>query len=118
MKYLVLVTATIALAGCATAMTPEQFMEKFPEATKTEFYSRVHAQEALTNNKCKLLVAERSYAAPQGSTLDGELNDGARGVDEWVRLDGGNAYKLVNFEWVGGGYSGSQLIIYFDTMLC
>jgi hypothetical protein len=119
MKYLVLVTATVALTGCATSMTPSQFMEEFPMATKSEFYGRADAKEALGNNTCKLLVAERRYVAPQGLTVDGDLHHGARGVDEWVRIDGGNAYGLDSFEWVTvGDEGGTQLIVYFDTLLC
>jgi hypothetical protein len=33
-------------------------------------------------------------------TADGDLRKGAQGIDEWVKLDGGNAYALVNFSWV------------------
>jgi len=42
-----------------------------------------------------------------------------RGVDEWVELDGGNAYVLTNYKWVTVDHYGStQLHIEFDTMLC
>ena len=54
-----------------------------------------------------------------GLTVNGDLKYGAKGIDEWVELDGGNAYVLVNYKWVTVDEHGStQLHIEFDTMLC
>ena len=116
---IVLAIVILAHTGCATSMTPSQFMAEFPGATKAEFYDRARAKHALLNNSCRLLVVSRSYAAPQGISVDEDLRNGARGVDEWVRVDGGNAFILNNFEWITTDQWGStQLIVYFDTMLC
>jgi hypothetical protein len=52
------------------------------------------------------------------STKD-DLRNGAKGIDEWVKLDGGNAYVLTNYKWVTVGNDGAtQLYIEFDTLLC
>jgi hypothetical protein len=118
MKYIALNIVAIVLVGCATSMTPAQFMEKFPNATKSVFYDQASANKALANKTCKLLVTKRSYAAPLGITVSDDIRNAAKGVDEWVRVDGGNAYILNNFEWMPVGTEAYQLIVYFDTMLC
>jgi hypothetical protein len=100
-------------------MTPGQFMEKFPNSTMHSFYDRARASEAVRDGSCKLQVAGRKYIAPIGLTVEGDLQNGAAGVDEWVRIDGGNAYVLNSFEWISVGDQGAtQLIVYFDSMLC
>lgn len=119
MKYLALVITSLILASCVMSMTPIQFMEKLPSSTQSDFYDRAIANQALSDKTCKLLVARRSYAAPQGFNVDEDLRNGANGVDEWVQLDGGNAFVLNNFQWITTDEWGStQLIIYFDTILC
>jgi hypothetical protein len=116
---IVVFVSVFLIISCATSMTPSQFLEKFPNSTNSDFYDRQSASEAISNGKCKLLVDGRKYASPIGSTVDDDLQNGATGVDEWVRADGGNAYILNNFEWISVGDLGTtQLIIYFDTMLC
>ena len=68
---------------------------------------------------CKYLVKGRNYVAPIGLTVKNDLKNGAAGIDEWVQLDGGNAYVLKNYKWVRVDDSGAtQLHIDFDTMLC
>ncbi len=120
MRHLVFAIVALFLASCATSMTPSQVMEKLPKATKSELYSLARAKEALASNKCKLLSDERRYAAPIGLSVDQDLRNGARGIDEWVGLDGGNAFRLDNFEWIsiGDEYGSTQLVIYFSTMFC
>ena len=121
---LVLSGAVLLTAGCATSLTPAQFNEQFPKATASKFYSKTSAGEAISGGNCKLLVDDRRYIAPIGALTGDDMKNGARGVDEWVRADGGNAYALENFEWIsvsrGGEYGGvaTQLIVYFDTMSC
>lgn len=54
-----------------------------------------------------------------GLSTKGDLKYAAKGIDEWVKLDGGNAYVLKNYKWVTVDHNGStQLTIEFDTMLC
>ena len=119
MQKVVILFATVILSACATSMTPSQFTERFPVETKSEYYDRAEANEALADSYCKLLVANRSYSAPIGFTVVDDVRNGARGVDEWVQLDGGNAYILNNFKWMTvDNYGSTQLIISFDTMLC
>ena len=110
----------LAIAGCAAMSTPptaSEFAEKFPKATKSKFYDRVRADGAVRDGSCKRIVRGRRYDAPMGMTAEDDMRNGAAGVDGWIRIDGGNAYTLENFEWrrVSGG---AQLVVYFDTMLC
>lgn len=115
----VVFVSVFVIISCATSMTPSQFLEKFPKSTNSGFYDRQSASEAISNGKCKLLVDGRKYTSPIGLTVDDDLQNGAVGVDEWVRADGGNAYILDSFEWISVGDRGAtQLLIYFDTMLC
>jgi hypothetical protein len=102
-------------------MTPSQFNEKFPKATVSKFYTKTSASAAIASGECKLLVRDRKYTSPIGFTVDGDVKNGALGVDEWVRADGGNAYSMGNFEWITvnvGEQGATQLIVYFDTMSC
>jgi len=116
---IVVFTSVFMIVSCATSMTPSQFLEKFPTSTSSKFYDRPSANETISNGECRLLVNGRKYTSPIGFTVDGDLRNGAAGVDEWVRADSGNAYILNNFEWISVGDQGiTQLIVYFDTLLC
>ncbi len=118
---LILTGIAMLSAGCATSMTPSQFTESFPKATTSAYYSKASQSEAISNGKCRLLAEGRKYTAPIGFTAEGDLKNGARGVDEWVKADKGNAYTINNFEWItvpAGQYSATQLIVYFDTLAC
>ena len=107
------------LVGCATSMTPNQFNDRFPKETASKYYDRASANDAINSGKCKLLVSGRKYTSPIGFTVTGDVENGAEGVDQWVKVDNGNAYAINNFEWISIGNQGkTQLIIYFDTMLC
>ncbi|MEZ7496603.1 hypothetical protein QO206_14000 [Leeuwenhoekiella aequorea] len=99
-------------------MTPMEVNKTLPELTKSIFIVQTDAQQFL-NSKCKYLIKERSYTAPIGLTTKNDLKNAAKGIDEWVELDGGNSYILRNFHWVTVDDSGStQLRVEFDTMLC
>lgn len=107
------------LTSCATSMTPMQVNNTLPSLTNSKFISQAQAEEAVKSNGCKYLVKGRKYTAPSGLTAKDDLRNGAKGIDEWVKLDGGNAYVLNNFKWVTiDHYGSSQLHIVFDTMLC
>jgi hypothetical protein len=109
----------LLIAGCATSMTPSQFNSEFPKATSSKFYDRKSSREAISKRDCKLLFEGRKYTSPIGLSVHGDVENGALGVDEWVKADGGNAYALTNFEWISVGRGGAtQLVLYFDTMLC
>lgn len=106
-------------ASCATSMSPAKVYNTLPTLTKSNLISQSQAEEAIKTNRCKYLVKERNYTAPIGLTVKGELKNGAEGIDEWVELDGGNAYVLTSYEWVTVDHYGStQLHMEFDTMLC
>ncbi len=106
------------LASCATSMLPTKVNDTLPTLTKSKLISQSQAEEAIKTNRCTYLVKGRNYTAPMGLTVNGDLKYGAKGIDEWVELDGGNAYVLVSYKWVTVDEHGStQLHIYFDTML-
>lgn len=118
-KTIVVIMTLAMLTSCATSMTPMQVNSTLPTLTKSKFISQAQAEEAVKSNGCKYLVKGRNYTAPIGLTTRDDLRNGAKGIDEWVKLDGGNAYVLNNYKWVTVDHNGStQLHIEFDTMLC
>ena len=119
MRFALMSAAALMITGCAMSMPPRQFMVSFPDKTQSAFFERSYAYEAVASGFCNLLVMDRHYAAPLGFTVEGDVQNGAKGVDEWVRLDGGNAYTITHYEWITIDQWGStQLNIQFDTMLC
>ena len=110
-------TSCVALQ---TSMSPTQVYNNLPQYTKALFITAAKADSL----NCKRLVKGRSYTAPMGLTVIDDLKNGAKGIDEWVTLDGGNAYVLTNYQWVTVSYnsqhgtSATQLQIEFDTYLC
>jgi hypothetical protein len=114
-----LVGIVLFLASCATSMSPLEINNTLPNLTKSKFISQQQAEDLTKTDKCKYLVKNRTYVAPIGSSTKNDLKMGAKGIDEWVKLDGGNAYVLKNYKWVNVGDKGStQLHLEFDTMLC
>ena len=106
--------STIVIMSCATSMTPIQINKKLPAMTSAKFIS---SQTDI--DKCELLNKSRKYNAPIGLTVKHDLKNGARGIDEWVMIDNGNAYRLVNYQWVQVDDLGTtQLQIEFDTLKC
>lgn len=100
-------------------MTPIEVSNTLPALTKSKYITQAQADENVKNSSCKYLVKNRTYAAPMGLSTKGDLKYAAKGIDEWVKLDGGNAYVLKNYKWVTVDHNGStQLTIEFDTMLC
>lgn len=114
-----LLTSLILLAGCASSMTPSQFNQQMPQKTQAKFYDHSSVDIALSSGHCKLLHEKRKYTAPIAFTVQGDLKNGALGIDQWVREDGGNAYSIDNYEWVSVGNDGdTQLAVYFNTLIC
>lgn len=122
LKWLWVFTMGIVLftvISCETSMTPMKVNETLPSLTKSKFIKQSSLEEILNSKKCTYLVRGRSYAAPLGITTKGDLKNGARGIDEWVELDKGNSYILLNYKWVRVDQSGAtQLHLDFDTMSC
>ena len=114
-----LIAVCFVLASCATSMSPIEVHNTLPNLTVSKFISHAEAEEMTTTGKCKFLVKSRNYVAPIGVTTKDDLKNGAKGIDEWVKLDGGNAYVLKNYKWVTVDQNGiTQLHIDFDTLLC
>jgi hypothetical protein len=108
----------LALAACAMQMTPSQFLDRFPKATKARFIDQITAKELVGNGQCRVRIADRRYLSPIGMTVGDDLRGGARGVDEWVVADGANAYVVNSFDWVQAGGGATQLVLNFDTLSC
>ena len=118
-KLSIVIGMIFIVASCATSMSPTKVNKTLPTLTKSKFISQAQAEEAIKTNRCKYLVKGRNYTASIGMTVKGDLKYGAIGIDEWVVLDGGNAYVLISYKWVTVDHNGStQLSIEFDTMLC
>ena len=106
------------VSSCAISMTPIEMNNTLPTLTVSKFITQAQANEQINTKKCKYLVKGRNYNAPIGSTAKDDLKNGAKGIDEWVKLDGGNAYVLTNYKWVTVYDGATQLYIEFDTLLC
>jgi hypothetical protein len=106
------------LMSCATSMTPMEVNNSLPTLTQTRFVSQLQAEEDMKSNRCKYLVKGRTYTAPVAFSVEGDLKNAAQGIDEWVKLDGGNAYVLKDYKWVTVSADGTtQLYVQFDTLL-
>ena len=117
--FIMIIGTLLILNSCATSMSPIKVNRTLPELTKSNFISQTEAEKAIKTNRCRYLVRGRNYTAPIGLTTKNDLKNGAKGIDEWVKLDGGNSYVLRNYKWVTVDHNGStQLHVEFDTMLC
>jgi hypothetical protein len=113
----------LLISSCATSMTPIEVNNILPTLTESKFISQAQADEDIRTGRCKYLVKGRKYTAPIGLTVNDDLRNGAKGIDEWVKIDGGNAYVLTNFNWVTVAIDPktsaqtTQLYMEFDTLL-
>src|SRR5690606_7479751 len=118
-KFFFLVYVVVLLSSCASSMSPVKLYNTLPDLTKAKFIPQSQLDNAIEKKGCKFLVKGREYTAPIGLTTKGDFKNGAKSIDEWVELDGGNAYVLTNYNWRTVDDLGStQLQIEFDTMLC
>jgi hypothetical protein len=115
--------AVLLFTSCSvfkTSMTPTELYSKLPTMTKSKFLNEIEIKTL----DCTCLTKNRNYTAPMGLTVKDDLRNGAKGVDEWVTLDKGNAYLLKTYKWMTVGYDASsggtatQLYIEFDTYSC
>lgn len=118
-QFLGIVSTLAIFNSCATSMSPAKLHNTLPDLNKAKYIPQSQVDNAIGKNGCKFLVKGREYTAPIGLTTKGDLKNGAKGIDEWVELDGGNAYVLTNYNWRTVDDLGStQLQVKFDTMLC
>ena len=125
---------TAVLAGCvassptsspsppspapATSMSAGLFYAEFPVATQSKYLTGAEASAAVAESLC-IRLDMRSFDAPVGTTVYEDLQYGAEGVDAIVANDGGNAYRIDDFEWRNLLYANAtQLRIDFHTYLC
>ena len=107
------------LTSCATSMTPIEVNNTLPTLTKSKFITQSQADEVVKTNKCRYITKGRSYVAAIGLSAKGDLKNGAKGIDEWVKIDKGNSYVLIGYKWVTVDHNGTtQLHIDFDTLIC
>lgn len=117
-KLNLIICAIAVISSCATSMTPVAVSNTLPSLTKSRFITRAQAENDANANICKYLIKGRTYVAPIGLTNKNDLKNAAKGIDEWVKVDGGNSYVLVNYKWIIVDYLGStQLHVEFDTVL-
>ena len=118
-KLPIIVIAVTLLSSCASSMSPSEINERLPALTSSTYYSQPRADEAIANKRCEYIDKGKSYKAPVGLTVNGDLRNAAEGIDEWVDVDGGNAYVLRSYNWeIIDEYGSTQLNVEFDTMLC
>jgi hypothetical protein len=97
-------------------MTPIEVNQTLPTLTKSTYLTGEQTQDP----KYKCLFRGKNYAAPVGLSVKDDLRNAAEGIDQWVSLEGGNAYKLTNFRWITistdkyGSPTSTQLIVDFD----
>ena len=127
MKYLKISYITfctiVLFTSCSvfeTSMTPTELYNTLPSMTKSKFLK----EEEIQKLGCTCLTKNRNYTAPMGLTVKDDLRNGAKGIDEWVTLDKGNAYFVKNYKWMTVGYdskngsTATQLYIEFDSYSC
>ncbi|WP_341225430.1 hypothetical protein [uncultured Arcticibacterium sp.] len=118
-QFIYLSLIPLLLIACATSMTPREVYSTLPELTKTKFIPSTVKPNGSESLNCEILNSKRIYNAPVGLSVKNDLQNGAKGIDEWVLLDGGNSYRLVNYQWITVDALGTtQLKIEFDTMKC
>ena len=114
-----LVIVIILLITSCSTMSPTQVNNRLPNLTHSIYLTKTEADELVRLNKCKYLTRHRTFVTPMGLTAKGDLRNGAKGIDEWVAIDGGNAYTLISYKWVRVNSDGStELHLEFDTLLC
>lgn len=119
LKSNIILGIILLFVSCATSMTPIEVNNTLPPLTKSKFLTQSQAEESIKSNNCKYIIKGRKYTAPVGLTSKDDLKNGAKGIDEWVELDRGNSYVLINYNWVIVDHNGTtQLNVEFDTLLC
>lgn len=122
-KLIVSLLSILLFASCSafkTSMSPSELYAVLPTLSTTKFLQEADAQKL----GCTCLTKNRNYTAPMGLTVKHDLKNAAKGIDEWVQIDKGNAYVVKNYKWVTVGYdmkngsTATQLYIEFDTYSC
>ncbi len=99
--------------------SPLKMFNTLAELTQAKLLPQREVNDLVSIGKCKYLTEGRSYAAPIGLLARSDVKNGAKGIDEWVVMDKGNAYVLTNYKWIPADMNGStQLILDFDTLHC
>ncbi|SHF08691.1 hypothetical protein SAMN05444408_108193 [Chryseobacterium takakiae] len=112
-------TFSISLFNCQSRYSPIKMNKELTTLTKSKLVLQSEINSLISEGKCKYLIKERNYAAPVGLTAKRDLKNAAKGIDEWVELDKGNAYVLTNYKWILiDNFGSSQLHVDFDTLYC
>jgi hypothetical protein len=87
-KYFIRISFLILfISSRASSITPTQGNNTLPTLIKSFYYNQSQDIKSQNNNKCWLLVIGRNYVAPIGFTVMEDLKNGAKGIDEWVKMD-------------------------------
>lgn len=121
-KFLVLaitILLSFSFVKGQDSYTPLKMNNTLKTFTKSKLLLQSEVQEFISSNKCTILTKGRSYAAPVGLTAKKDIKNGAKGIDEWVQMDKGNAFVLNTYKWVlSDNYGSKQLYLDFDTLIC
>lgn len=81
-----------------------QFTAEFNELINSRKYSKADSKLALASKKCSYLELRYYYSGARLNELE-DMKNGAIAVNEWVSLDGGNAFSLESYRWGPAGVS-------------
>jgi hypothetical protein len=119
LRALLLLVILIGISGCSalrSSLTASEFYAEFPRLTSTRYLDGAVATVATENGECIVLQIHRVRAAI-GATVYIDMQNGAQDVDGIVINEGGNSYRMTNFQWVDVN-SSTQLVLEFTSMLC
>lgn len=112
-------TFSVSFFYCQNRYSPMKMNKELMTLTKSKLILQSEIGYFISEGKCKYLIKERNYVAPVGLTAKRDLKNAAKGIDEWVELDKGNAYVLTNYKWIIiDNLGSSQLHVDFDTLYC
>ncbi len=118
LKLPLLVFVLSFVISCGVSMLPTEINALLSKSTVAKSITKSQVDQDLLTNKCKLLVKGRSYNAPPGFSVAADIKNAAIGIDDWVKIDGGNSYAVVTYKWIPIDQNGgTQLYVEFDTLL-
>ena len=121
MKYLLITFSVLlpySILFSQSSMSPVKVSRLLNTMTTSTLLNKSEAEDLYQLNKCRLVVKDRYYAAPVGFTAKRDVKNAAKGIDEWVQLDNGNAFILTNYKWINFDGLSTQLQLQFDTLIC
>lgn len=115
---LFLLVLIVALGSCASLHTPSKFLEYLSKNTKNIMISERIMNRYVSEQQCQLIKASRYYIVPMKFSEKNDIKSAAIGIDDWLKIDGGNAFVLKNYNWRNVDIGAKQLEVIFDTYQC